>query len=161
MAFGFVGENQGAVSKLSSVQDNNMVTLTRQQRIQVFILTGASLLYCLSAIFGFVGALSRKRTFVNAYNHAHAILLGISIVSGSILLWGMWHASSQSSIDECIRKSGSDAKIAADVCKTGTKVVQSAAKGAITAGLVIYWLIQLCTYRLRFASYPFLLTLSS
>jgi hypothetical protein len=107
----------------------------------MFIFTGASLLYCLIAIFGFVGALSRKRTLVNAYNHTHAILLGISIVTGSILLWGMTHSSSQNFIDECIRKSDYGYM---DACTAGF----NAAKGFVIAISVIYWLLQLCKCRM-------------
>jgi len=125
---------------------NHQLTLADSEKVQLFVQAGLYTIMALISLFGFVGCLGRKRVLVSVYCWTSYILLAISIISGAVFLWNLFHQDTSQTVQNCINnvnnKTGTDANLTDDVCEKGTKIFTAGARAVITIILTIFWLIQ-------------------
>lgn len=103
----------------------------------------------------FIGCLVRKRILVQIYAAISWVMLLLSIIIGSLFLWGLFHTDPTKAYDNCLATANPDGNeetqsLAEEVCKGSTAVLGGVQRAGITIGFVVFWLIMICTSHVLF-----------
>ncbi|KAF9042910.1 hypothetical protein BJ165DRAFT_1481582 [Panaeolus papilionaceus] len=114
--------------------------LPQVDTITLWVQTIMFSILALLAVFGFIGAMVKNRSWVSAFATAMAIHLGLSVAAGIFALITLFRQNDQPAINKCTN--GSTEPLIEQGCKSGIQIM----KGVLVAVYVITWLVQLYAY---------------
>jgi len=111
--------------------------LTKNQEISVVITALSYTVLAIISLFGFIGTINKRQSYVSLYNTLVWYHLGFSIGTGAYFIYTLFHKVGEEDVNNCI--SGSTSPSKQDDCQRQFHVAR-----AITIGLYIFfWLIEL------------------
>jgi len=126
---------------------NKALTLQKHEEIILFVSTALYTLYTLVSLFGFIGCLVRRRILVQIYAGVSWTMLLVSIITGSIFLWGLFHTDPEKAYQGCIQtnidSTGELQSLQQDICRKTSQVFATASRVGITIGFVVFWLLMI------------------
>jgi hypothetical protein len=151
-AFGLCG--LGAIGSWKIIADTSP-TVPKGQMISIYISAGLYTLGALISLFGFIGAIIRKRSLISIYATALAFHLGFHIVSGAYALYVLFKRKNTQEVADCVAKADTAThldsnKVTKEVCEKAFAV----ARGISVAAFILVVLIELyaCIIASNYAS---------
>jgi len=112
------------------------ITLDTRQKIAIGIVAATMTVAAIISLFGFIGTIMRKHSFVSAYSSSLNWLLGVSLVVGIFYIVDLFRLPKQTFINDCIN--GSTDQNTINTCQHVSEV-RFVAMGII----IVSWLLQL------------------
>jgi len=110
---------------------------TRNQEISVVISALSYTVLAIISLFGFLGAIKKRRSYVSLYSTLVWYHLGFSIGSGVFFIYTLFHKVGDEDVNNCISDNTSLSE--QDDCRTQFHV----SRAFTIAGYIIFWLIEL------------------
>ncbi|KAI9464790.1 hypothetical protein F5148DRAFT_174806 [Russula earlei] len=118
----------------------DQVHLTKNQEVSLVFTSVAYTLLTLASLFGFIGSIIRRRSFVSAYSTVLAWHLGVSIATGAYFIYTLFHKVGEHEINDCIKNNqDSNSALKAEECKMAFGL----SRALVIATYVVIWLLQL------------------
>ncbi|KAF8265279.1 hypothetical protein EI94DRAFT_1772397 [Lactarius quietus] len=133
---GFAGGSIIAAVEWHAATHKDQAHLTKNQEISVVISALSYTVLAIISLFGFLGTIKKRQSYVSSYNSLVWYHLGFSIATGAFFIYTLFHKVGDEDVNNCINGSTSPTK--QDECQT-----QFHAGRAIIIGLYIFfWLIE-------------------
>ncbi|KAH9027286.1 hypothetical protein EDB84DRAFT_1500477 [Lactarius hengduanensis] len=115
----------------------NQAHLTKNQEISVVITSLSYTILAIISLFGLIGTITKRQTFVSLYNTMVWYHLGFSIATGAYFIYTLFHKVGTDDVNNCA--SGSTSQSKQDECKKAF----DAGRGVIIGLYIFFWLIEL------------------
>jgi len=127
----------GAVGCYSATH-KEQAHLTRNQEVSVVIVSISYTVLAIISLFGLIGAIIKRRSFVFMYSSIVSWHLGCSLVTGAYFIYTLYHKVGEQDVNNCIAENSSDDTKVQD-CKAAFDFIRG-----ITIGIyIVFWLFEL------------------
>ncbi|KAI9457608.1 hypothetical protein BJY52DRAFT_1098811, partial [Lactarius psammicola] len=134
---GFAGGSIIAGVGWHAATHRDQAHLTKNQEISVVITSFSYTVLAIVSIFGLIGAITKRQSFVSLYSTVVWYHLGFSIATGAYFIYTLFHKVGNDNVNNCVNGDTSQSK--QDECKRAFEVGRG-----VTIGLYIFfWLIEL------------------
>jgi len=111
--------------------------LTKNQDFSLVVTSISYTILALVSLFGLIGCVIKRRSYISSYSSVIAWHLGSSIVTGAFFIYTLFHKVGDSDINNCIAKNGDDNNREED-CKNDFKIYRN----VLIAVNIVFWLLQ-------------------
>jgi len=110
--------------------------LTRNQEISVVITSLSYTVLATISLFGFIGAIKKRQSYVSLFSTMVSYHLGFSIATGAFFIYTLFHKVGREDVNNCI--SGSTSQSKQDECQSQFH----AARAFIIVLYILFWLFE-------------------
>jgi len=133
-----IGATVAAATGWYGATHREKVHMTKNQEISAVISAISNTVLAIVSLFGLIGAIIKRRSFVSAYSSVMMWHLGFSIVSGAYFIYTLFHKVGQHEVDNCLARHSKDSN-KEEECRKDVHYF----RGVIIALYIICWLLQL------------------
>jgi hypothetical protein len=113
--------------------------LSKLNEISIYIFSVVYTILAIMSVFGFIGAIRRRRTLVSIFFSMLVAHLTFNIFSGIFMLYNLFHQEGDAAVQHCIQGSGEAPGLSAADCQKGISVIKGIAIGV----LLVIWLLEI------------------
>jgi len=126
------------------VTHKEQLHLTHNQEVSLVISSISHTLLALISLFGLIGCIIKRRSYISLYSTVIAFHLGFSIATGAFFIYTLFHKVGDSEINNCIANDVDDLNLNLNLngiedCMRGFMIY----RGVLVAAYVVFWLLQL------------------